>query len=203
MCKVKNVQASTVWRKLHGSCETIGVCLALERAVDTHRIETLVSREVEDANPAVIPLGEIKGSVVRPHRDAHENTVRVGIGRFEARRNLRHLGLGAVQLGDDGGGERMRSAVGGYQSFAVRTERQAVRVRRYLDVPAQRSDQPAVGKYCFPGNIDLDRPKTCGRAQFRHRIPGPLLSRNRGVMRDRQQAKETHQQHSPCPAAHR
>ncbi len=97
----------------------------------------------------------------------------------------------------------MGSAVGGHQSLAVRTERQAVRMRGYLDLPAQRGDQAAVGKYRFPAKIDLDRPKARGGVQLRHRIPGALLGPNRGIMRDKQQSKETHQQHSPCPAAHR
>src|SRR5208337_2130608 len=119
-----------------------------------------------DADPAVVPLRKIKGSIIGAHGHPEENTVRVCVRRFKAGWNLNDLGFGAVQLGDDGGGKRVGAAVGGDQSLSVRTDRKAVRVRGNLNMAAKRSNQAAVGKNCLAGKIDLDRTLNGGRPEF-------------------------------------
>src|SRR5208337_4466865 len=100
----------------------VGISLTLESPVEAQGIEALVGNQVEDADPAVVPLRKIKGSIIGTHGHAEENTVRVCVRRFKAGWNLNDLGFTAVQLGDDGGGKRVRAAVGGDQSLSVRTE---------------------------------------------------------------------------------
>jgi hypothetical protein len=97
---------------------------------------------------------------------------------------LNDLGFGAVQLGDDGGRKRAVAAVGGDQSLAVWTERQAVRVRGYLYVVAKRSNQAAVGKNCLAGKINLDRTLNGRRPEFHISLPSTLKRKKQYVPRD-------------------
>jgi hypothetical protein len=147
-------------------------------------MEAVAGNQVEDADPAVVPLRKIKGPIIRSHGHAEENTVRVGVGRFESRWNLNDPGLGTVQLGDNGGRKRMGAAVGGDQSVAVRTERQPVRVRGNLNVAAQRSYQAAVGKNCFPIEINLDGTLVGRRAKLETAPLSGLTRLEQRVLRD-------------------
>ena len=141
-----------------------------------------MGNQIENADPAVVPLRKIKGSIIRTHGHAQENTVGVGIGRFEAGWDLNDLGFGAVQLGDDGGGKRVGAAVSGDQSRSVRTERQSVRVRGNFNMAAKRSNQAAVGENCFPGEVDLDRTLTGGRLKFQSSPPSGFTRQKHCVL---------------------
>ena len=102
MGKVEHEKVTTIRGKLQGSSKAVGISLTLESPIEAEGIEAPVGNQVEDADPAVVPLRKIKGSIIRTHGHAQENTVRVCIGRFEAGWDLNDLGFGAAQLGDDG-----------------------------------------------------------------------------------------------------
>src|SRR5712692_4218795 len=155
MRQIEHVQAPPIRRKLQLSGKAVRVSLCLKNAIDTYRGKPLVRDQVKDPDLAVVPLRNVKGTIVRSDGDSEINALRVSIRRFEPRRNLDDAKLFGVES-DDGNRKRGGAAVGGNQPLAIRAQRQSIGVGRNFHLLATGGNQATVGQHCFAPRIDLD-----------------------------------------------
>ena len=156
MCEVERQQVPAVRGEREGAGQAILESRAEICPVEAERSEPLVRYQVEDPDFAVVALRNIDGAIVQGNGRAQKDAFRIGIRGLETGWNLRDLRLLAIEPGEDRDRKRLRATVDRDQRFAVGAKRQAVRVRRDLDLLAKRCDQPPVGQNSFALGVDLD-----------------------------------------------